>query len=384
MAAPAAAAVEPRIVTWAGPAVCESRFVEIPGSCRSPAGPDVAKQALRVNVYLPAGYRARADRRYPVLYLLGGSTDSHRSWAAPDQGDLLATLPDFAGFIVMPEFNQPTANGFYANWWHHDERGNPRWQRYHLEQIVPYVQRRLPIRRARRWHAIAGNSLGGLGAAYYAAQLPEYFGSAAAFSGVLAPQRTTWSTPARVLDNAEDAFGDPVEQEFNWRGHNPTALVENLRHTRMYAATGDGTGPHAVTDPPAALLEAELSGHLAEFAEAARAAGVDLSDRTRGGVHGWAFWRDDLRAAVEWDLFAPVASAPERWTYQTVERRGRMWSLRFRFESPVREVVRFERSGRELSAVGSGTVLIRRGPRCRLALRLPFQRRLPGACLTPP
>jgi S-formylglutathione hydrolase FrmB len=381
LATATAAAAEPRLVTWYDRAVCESRFVAIPDSCSAPTGSAGRPwQALRVNVYLPAGYRRGTRTRYPVLYLMGGSTDSYASWAYPQQGDIMATLPDFPGFIVMPEFNAPDANGFYSNWWNHDERGNPRWQRYHLEQIVPYVERRLPIRRDRRWHAIAGNSLGGLGAVYYATQLPEYFGSAAAFSGVLSSQRSTWATPASQLDNAEDAWGDQSAQEFNWRGHNPKQLVENLRHTRIYAATGDGTGPGAVTDPFGAFLETELAGHLTEFADAARGAGVDVTDRLRQGVHGWSYWRDDVRAAAGWDFFGGVPAAPGRWIYRTVEQRGRMWGFQFRFEAPLNETVRFERAARRLSATGSGKVTIRRGKECRFSDRLPFQRRLPRGC----
>ena len=39
---------------------------------------------LKVNVLLPDGYHPR--RAYPLLYLLHGAGESHRSWADPERG----------------------------------------------------------------------------------------------------------------------------------------------------------------------------------------------------------------------------------------------------------------------------------------------------------
>jgi len=76
-----------------------------------------------------------------------------------------------------------------------------------------------------------------------------------------------------------------------------------------------------------------------------------------------------------------VPERPRRWVYRTVAKAGEMWGLRFRFAAPPSTVVEFERSGRTLVAAGSGTVRIRGRRGCRFRVELPFERRLPRACL---
>ncbi|MGH2950557.1 MAG: alpha/beta hydrolase [Solirubrobacterales bacterium] len=379
-----AAAAEPpaRIVTWDGPTVGESRFVDPAaapgGSYNEPPGVEDRTNALRVNVYLPAGYRERGPR-HPVLFLLHGQGDAYDSWVNPENGDLLETAAGFPGVIVMPEGDR----GFYANWWNGGRRGAPAWERYHLDELIPLVERRLRIRRARRWHAIAGLSMGGEGAMFYASQRPGYFGSAASFSGSLSIQRPSYEA-AFELGSGQDRealFGDPDEQEFYWAGHNPRELVENLRHTRLYVAAGNGVpdpaDPDQLDNLFGALAEAELGQQAGEFAEAARLAGAPVRYAPRQGIHDWPYWRRDLASAIEWGFFEPPPRPGGRWAYESVAAVGEAWGIRFRFADPPADVVRFERAGRMLSATGAGRVALRTADGCRVRARPPFARRLP-------
>ena len=378
LAAPAAASGA-RIVTWSGPGVAESRFVDPaaapPGSYNEPPGVAERPNALRADVLLPDGYAAHPRREYPVLYLLHGQGDAYDSWPNPANGDLLRTAAGFRGIIVMPEGDR----GFYANWWNEGRRGDPAWERYHLDQLIPYAERHLRIREGRRWHAIAGLSMGGEGAMFYASQRPGYFGSAASFSGPLSIQRETYQQAfnAATGQRKEAIFGDPEAQEFYWRGHNPKALVENLAHTRVYVAAGDGTPnparPDELSNTFGQLAEAELRQHADEFVNAARGAGVEVTYRPHRGIHDWPYWRADLADAIDWGFFRPPPALDPHWTFATVSRTGRAWKLRYRFRRPPSEVIRFERIGPELEGRGSGRVVLRRGRRfCPVALTLPF------------
>jgi S-formylglutathione hydrolase FrmB len=129
---------------------------------------------LPVNVLLPDGWSRK--RAYPVLYLLHGHGDAFDSWATPQNGDLLHIAAGFRGIVVMPEGGR----GWYTNWW-----AGPAWQTYHLDELIPLVEKRLKIAPGRANHAVAGLSMGGEGAMYYASQRPGYFGAVASFSGVL-------------------------------------------------------------------------------------------------------------------------------------------------------------------------------------------------------
>lgn len=375
--------IEARVVTWEGPPVAESRFVDPaaapPGSYNEPPGVEERPNALRVNVYLPPGYRSQGKRRYPILYLLHGQGDAYDSWVNPENGDLLRTAAGFPGIIVMPEGDR----GFYLNWWNGGRRGSPAWERYHLDELISLVERRLRIRSRRRWHAIAGLSMGGEGAIFYASQLPGYFGSAASFSGPLSIQRPTYENAfeAGTGQDREALFGDPEAQEFYWAGHNPTELAENLRHTRLFVAAGDGTpdpsDPDQVDNYFGALSEAELGQHAAEFVAAARAARAPVTYDPHQGIHDWPYWRRDLANAIDWGFFEPPPAPRKRWRYETVAAVGTAWGIRFRFASPPEELVSFERAGRALAATGSGEIRLRTRAGCPLEARIPFQIRLP-------
>lgn len=374
-AAPAHAA---EIVTWSGPGVAESRFVDPsaapPGSYNEPPGVADRPNALRAKVYLPDGYDENPEREYPVLFLLHGQGDAYDSWPNPQNGDLLNTARGFDGIIVMPEGDR----GFYANWWNGGKRSDPAWEGYHLEELIPYAMKRLRIKEARRWHAIAGLSMGGEGAMFYASQRPGFFGSAAAFSGPLSIQRPTYQGAFDFAtgQSREAIFGDPVAQEFYWRGHNPKELVGNLAYTRLYVAAGDGVPnparPEEATNYFGQAAEAELGQHAAEFAAAAEDAGIDVTYRPHQGIHDWPYWREDLADAIDWGFFRRPPATRAEWSYDTVARQGTAWSIQFAFAEPPAELIRFQREGRRLLGEGSGRVTLRRRS-CRVRVDLPFE-----------
>lgn len=358
----------------------ESRFVNPAAERFNPPPPGVPPRpnALRANVLLPDGYDGR--RRFPVLYLLHGYSGTYDIWAHPERGDVVNTARGFPGVIVMPE----GGTGFYANWWKGGRRGDPAWERHYLEELIPAIHHRFRIRRGRRWHAIAGFSMGGEGAATLASRWPGYFGSLASFSGSLSTQRPEMELALMtVFQGSNQLFGDPIRERFYWTGHNPTALVANLRHTRAYISAGDGvpSGDPEELNNLAPALELFLRPQSQDFVAGAREHGVDVTWRPHRGVHWYMYWRRDLIDAIDWGFFRRVQSRPARWTYDTVARRGDAWGFRFRFRQPPEAVVRLARIGRTLTGQGEGELGIRTPGGCVFRTRLPFSRHLPGRCL---
>jgi S-formylglutathione hydrolase FrmB len=87
--------------------------------------------------------------------------------------------------VVMPE----AARGFYTSWWNEGRRGDPGWERFFLDELVPLVEERFRVLPGAALARGRGLSMGGMGATFLASQLPGYFGSAATFSGFVAHQR---------------------------------------------------------------------------------------------------------------------------------------------------------------------------------------------------
>jgi len=369
---PAAASAEQQLVTVSAPSA------NVDASRVSFNGGDHPRE-LRSNVLLPDGYDEARD--YPVLYLLHGVGDAYDAWAKPTRGDIVNTARGFEGIVIMPE----AARGFYTNWWNGGGRGDPGWERYYLDELIPLMEQRFSIRPGRRWHGIAGLSMGGLGSTFLATQLPGYFGSSATFSGFVSHQRPEVAPALSLVGGVsyEDIFGP--QDAFYATGHNPTRLTDNLRSTRLYVTVGDGTPQPGVASEPAAIvgggaLEAGLRPQSEDLVAAAGASGVDTTYRPKQGVHDWPYWRQHLRDAIEWGFFAPVVESPREWTYRTVAQTGDMWSLTFRFSAPPEEVETFTRAGDRITGAGAGTVSIRTRAGCVLTATLPFDRELPGSC----
>jgi S-formylglutathione hydrolase FrmB len=340
----------------------------------------------KVNILLPDGYDAHSKRGYPVLWLLHGANGGTDNWipGSTKLAGITKLAAGFPGIVVMPDGG---LFGMYTDWWNGGARSNPAWATYHLRVLRRTIERRYPIRSGRRWHAIAGISMGGQGTLRYAAMLPGYFGSAVGFSAALPDTQSPVAQggiTALTGIRYEAIFG-PAAGAYA-EGNSPQALAPNYGHTRLYLTSGNGTNcPQDPVNPGSIALDAATEGALhsqqAPFAAAVRAAGADVTAVTTCGVHTFGVWDRAFAAARAWGFFKPVPELPRSWVYRTVATAGEMWGLRFRFAKPPSVVARFKRSGRTLAATGKGSVRIRGGPGCRLSAKLPFERRLPRACL---
>lgn len=340
--------------------------------------------ALRATVLLPDGYDGSTP--FPVLYLIHPTGGDHGTWAREGEGDIADTAKGLEAIVVMPD----AGLGFLSNWWNDGRRADPAWERYYLEELTALIEERYSVRRGRRWHAIAGYSMGGMGAPFLASQRPGYFGAAVSLSGFPSIQRPYLEPSWQGFTGV--SYGDiwGPSSDFYATGHNPVALTDNLRHTRLFVSAGDGTPrPGVPRDAGAAavlpflsLLEQESRLESDDLVAAARESEVDVTYVTGDGVHDWPYVNEDLQAAIRWGLFEPVPESPSRWTYRTVAQRGEMWGLGFAFAQPPEEVETFRWDAPVLTGDGSGRVTITTEAGCKLTTTLPFERLIPGGICT--
>jgi|WetSurMetagenome_2_1015567.scaffolds.fasta_scaffold94892_2 S-formylglutathione hydrolase len=138
-----------------------------------------------VSVYLPPGYAKEKNKRYPVVYLLHGFTDSDDRWfglvkhfinvpVAADKA-FAAGVPEM--IIVMPNAYTTFAGSMYSN---SVTTGN--WEGYIAQDLVAYVDshyRTIPDRDSR---GLTGHSMGGYGTVRLSFKSPEVFSSVYAMS----------------------------------------------------------------------------------------------------------------------------------------------------------------------------------------------------------
>jgi S-formylglutathione hydrolase FrmB len=241
----------------------------------------------RVRVLLPAGYRDEPRRRYPVLYLLHGAAADHRAWTR--FGDAEAITARAPLIVVMPDGG---ADGWYTDWYAGDRAVRPRWETYHVGQLVPWIDATYRTIAGRRGRAIAGLSMGGFGALSYAARHPRTFAVAASYSGALEI-------------GSRDAWGPRSANGARWREHLPLSIARRLRSLALLELrTGDGRpGP---LDPratrrgcPSCAIERFLHPSNVRIHERLRALGIRHTwDDYGPGTHDWPYWRRDLRRSL--------------------------------------------------------------------------------------
>jgi S-formylglutathione hydrolase FrmB len=248
---------------------------------RSPALHATAK----VRLLTPDGWAEHTSRRWPVLYLLHGCCDTYVSWTRSTD---IETWPQLRKvLVVMPDGGDV---GFYSDW-----RSGPGWETFHLTELRRLLERDYGAGTQR---AIAGLSMGGLGAMDYAAREPHLFRAAASFSGVLHPldRPDYWlGLFSAYTQDPTAVWGDPVTDRATWARHDPAELALQLRGVPLFVSAGNGRpGPYDKPGQRRDQVEPEVMRESKAFA--ARVAA--RTDFYGPGTHTWPYWERELERAL--------------------------------------------------------------------------------------
>jgi diacylglycerol O-acyltransferase / trehalose O-mycolyltransferase len=248
-----------------------------------------------VRLLTPDGWARQAGRRWPVLYLLHGCCDSYESWTRSTRVEQMAALRRV--LVVMPEGGSV---GFYSNWVGSEGDEAPAWEGFHLEEVRTILERDYGAGDRR---AIAGLSMGGLGAIGYAARHPGMFSAAASFSGLLHPLADTGFMTglfAAYTPDPDAIWGDPRRNRDVWAAHDPTELAGKLRGTRLFVSAGNGRpGPLDPAGTPADDIEPAVLRQSRAFTRRLHAESIPARVDFYGpGTHDWPYWERELRRAL--------------------------------------------------------------------------------------
>ncbi len=289
---------------------------------------DALSADTKVRVLLPSGYSSDTARRYPVLYLLHGASGNYANWTL--LGDAERTTAGQPLIVVMPDGGR---GGWYSDWYNGGKGGAPEWERYHIDQLIPLVDRRFRTVAARRGRAIAGLSMGGFGALSYAARHPDLFTYAASFSGGVDLNAKVAGVPAgqvavagTVIEDGgtvDSIFGNFKTRNIGWRGHNPRDLAANLRGLGLALYTGNGAPGGSLGGSTLDIIELGAHKMSVRVHERLAKLGIpNLWDDYGPGAHTWPYWARDLRQVLPslMNRFAQAPAAPDRITYTSTEK----------------------------------------------------------------
>lgn len=145
-----------------------------------------------VSVYLPPSYATAKNRRYPVLYLLHGYTNTDEGWYGPNTKSgfqsAKTTLPEVADrgiaagaremIIVMPNAYTVYQGSMFSN---SVTSGN--WEAYVTQDLVSYIDGHYRTLATPASRGLAGHSMGGYGTIRLAMKYPDVYSSIYVLSG---------------------------------------------------------------------------------------------------------------------------------------------------------------------------------------------------------
>ena len=318
-----------------------------------------------VRVILPVGYDASPSRRYPVVYLLPGTNNTPATLT--DNMDVEAFSARYPVIVVIPFGG---LGSYYTDWFNGGAFGPPKWETYHLGQLIPLLDARYRTIADRSGRSIMGISMGGFGSISYAARHPDLFAAAVSLSGAVntdyAPQIPVVTASALLDSGAPDAqFGPRATQEVRWRGHNPWDLAVNLRglDLQLLAHTGQPGGPHGSNLDP---LEYGIHEEGLELHDQLTALGIPHAWIDLGaGAHNWPEFQDEIHIALPHVIgVAHPPPAPDPFTFVAIEPQFSVWGWTFAAD-PRRalEFLRVQDAGAGgLTLVGSGTTTVTTAP----------------------
>jgi S-formylglutathione hydrolase FrmB len=347
----------------------DSRMLEATVSTAALPGP------AKVRILLPAGYDTHPTRSYPVLYLLHGTSGGADDWTV--KGAAEQTTAGRALIVVMPDIALGRDGGGWCTNW---PNGAYKWETFHVDQLIPWIDSNLRTKAVRAGRAIAGLSQGGFCSMSYPARHPDLFTTALAYSGApdIAgdPQVEAGST---AIINATEVgldhvppnsmFGDRATNEINWANHDPTTLAENLRGMNLFMYFGNGQPGPFDSGPEAGAMSIEALVHEdnVHFHDRLVSLGIpSLYDDYGPGTHAWPYWTRDLQWSISpiMEAFAHPPREPKRINYTIADAHYSVYGWSVTMHRPAEEFSTLSEAssrGFTLAGSGSGTVLTPRG-----------------------
>ena len=157
-----------------------------------------------VSVYLPPSYATSGTRRYPVVYLLHGFTDSDDRWfgrvkhfiSVPQVMDAAIAAGSREVVVVMPNALTKFGGSMYSN-----SVTTGDWESYVANDLVRFIDGRYRTMAHVASRGLAGHSMGGYGALRIGMRFPQVFSSVYALS------------PCCMVPNMTPAAGTPSPAE---------------------------------------------------------------------------------------------------------------------------------------------------------------------------
>ncbi|GAA3626084.1 alpha/beta hydrolase family protein [Nonomuraea rosea] len=161
-----------------------------------------------VSIYLPPGYKSDRQRRYPVLYMLHGFTETDLSYFGSGAATHIPTLADRtlqAGMSREMIIVTPNAMTVFGGSNYSSGATTGDWESFVAQELVSYIDARFRTIRRPEARGLAGHSMGGYGAMRIGMKHPDVFSALYILSSCcISPTSNIPDTPEEIA--AFEAF----------------------------------------------------------------------------------------------------------------------------------------------------------------------------------
>ncbi|GAB3954265.1 esterase family protein [Spirosoma harenae] len=147
------------VVQGDGPAYYDAKPVPHGAVTRHIYHSDVLKGEREMYVYTPPGYSPK--KKYPVLYLVGGSGELASGWTLDGRANFIADNLLAEGKMVPMIIAMPNNQVVHRSDPDHTAKTFPLFEEELKKQIIPFVEKTYSTRAERKGRALAGLSMGG-------------------------------------------------------------------------------------------------------------------------------------------------------------------------------------------------------------------------------
>lgn len=217
-------------------------------------------------VITPDGYSP--TEKYPVIYMLHGYSDNHKSWA---KDGVVGRLADEHKVVVV------MTDGAYDSWYFDSPVVKEyRYETFIAKELIRYIDSSYSTITHRQARAITGLSMGGHGAFYVAMRNQDVFGNMGSFSGGLdfRPFPENWNIKSRL--------GSKEEFPERWEEHTVINLTHLLSPGKMNIVFECGSDDF--------FFKVNCDMHKKLLKE-----GIKHDFYIRPGGHSWQYWLKNVK-----------------------------------------------------------------------------------------
>ncbi len=234
------------------------------------------------SIFLPKSYETDTNRKYPILYLLHGMTDTHKAWV--DRGHIKDVMDQLvaSGEAVEMIIVSPNAGGRFeeGHWNGYFDMPGWKYETFFYTELLPHIESTYRVIGDKAHRAVSGLSMGGGGATGYGQKHTELFSSVYAISALMSIPKQGAAQPREpgdklailtqsVIDNSCVKYVEEADEE----------RKTQLRSVKWFVDCGDDDF----------LLDRNI-----EFFHAMRKADIPLEFRVRDGGHTWEYFHSAL------------------------------------------------------------------------------------------